>query len=333
MVRRTPVLLLALVLLGGFVAAGVAAEKPNPPKPNPPKEEYYELYKLLVDTMDQVERNYVKEIDRRELMEAAIGGILGKLDPYSAYINPKQMGRFRSTVESEFGGIGIQITLEGGQLKIISPLVGTPAYRAGLMAGDQIVEIEGKSTAGITLNAAVRRLKGKEGTKVKLTVIHPATTKKSTVTVTREKIHIETVLADSRKQDDSWDFILRPKEQIAYVRLTAFSRDTAGELRKVLDQLTSAKLRGLILDLRFNPGGLLSSAIEISDMFVAKGRIVSTEGRNSPKREWDARKSGTFTGFPMVVLVNRLQRQCQRDHLGLFAGSQAGGDHGRANLG
>ena len=332
MARRIPALLLTLVLVGGIFAAGAAPEKPQekppeksaeapPQKPQPPEEDYYELYAILVDAIDQVERNYVKELDRRELFEAAIEGVLDKLDPYSAYINPEQISRFRTTVESEFGGIGIQLAPDPRLLMIFSPLVGTPAYRAGLLAGDRIVEIEGESTDGMKIEEAIRRLKGKPGTKVKLAVIHPGKKEKVEVTIKREIIHVATVLADRRKDDDSWDFMLEPKEQIGYVRVTAFSRDTIRELRTVLKQLRSDGMRGLILDLRFNPGGLLNSAIEVSDLFISKGRIVSTQGRNSPERAWDAKKEGTFEGFPMVVLVNRYSASaseivaaCLQDH-------------------
>jgi carboxyl-terminal processing protease len=315
MLRRVSPWLMLLILSGTL--ADAATDKPRPQ----PKDDYYELYKVLVDTMDQVERNYVKEVDRRELMEAAIKGVLGKLDPYSSYIPPDELSRFRATVDSEFGGIGIQIGVEGGQLKILSPLAGTPAYRAGLLAGDRIVAIEGKSTEGITIDDAVARLKGKEGTKVTITVIHPGKTDKHEVTVTREKIHVETVLGDRRKIDDSWDFMFDAKQRIGYLRVTAFSRDTAAELRRALEQLKGEKMRALILDLRFNPGGLLSSAIEVSNLFIAKGRIVSTKGRNSPERVWDAHKNGAYEGFPMVILVNRYSASaseivsaCLQDH-------------------
>ena len=315
MARCTFPLFLMLVLSCGFLARGASSEKP------PSKEDVYELHKVLVDALDQVDRYYVKDVDRRELVEAAIEGILAKLDPYSAYIKPKDMPQFRTTVEAEFGGIGIQITVEGGELKVISPLVGTPAYRAGIIAGDQIVEIDGKDTKGVTLDQAVRRLKGKAGTKVNLTVIHPNSKKRVKIEVTREIIHVETVLGDSRKQDDSWDYILKPEEHIAYIRITGFSRSTARELKKVLEDLQKEGLRALIVDLRFNPGGLLNAAIEISDMFVAKGRIVSTKGRSSPERAWEADKEGTFEGFPMAVLVNRYSASaseivsaCLQDH-------------------
>ena len=310
-------LLAAVVALVGLSAAIAHAGEEKPPV----KDDYYELYKLLADTIDQVERNYIKEVDRRELVEAAIRGVLGKLDSYSTYISPEEVERFRMSVESEFGGIGIQITIQDGQLKVLSPLVGTPAYRAGIIAGDRILEIDGQSTDGLTLDEAVRRLKGKEGTQVTLTVLHPGRKQKETFTLTRERIHVDTVLGDRRKSDDTWDYLLDPERRIGYIRITAFSTDTARELRRALEELKSAKMRALVLDLRFNSGGLLSAAIEVADMFISQGRIVSTKGRNSPERVWNARKEGTYEGFPMAVLVNRYSASaseivaaCLQDH-------------------
>lgn len=309
--------LLLLVLLVWTLPALASPEK-TAPKPD---QDDYELYQLLADTIDQVQRNYVTEVNRRELMEAAIRGVLAKLDPYSTYIGPDQVQRFRADLESEFGGIGIQIAMDAGQLKIISPIYGTPAYRAGLLAGDRILEIEGKTTDGLTLDKAVQLLKGEEGATVALTVIHPGKEAKEKVALKRERIHVDTVLGDHRRPDGQWDFILDPKLHIGYVRLTAFSRDTAERLRAALTDLKAEKIRGLILDLRFNPGGLLTAAIEVSDLFVAEGRIVSTEGRNSRPRVWEAHKEGTFEGFPMVVLVNRFSASaseivaaCLQDH-------------------
>ena len=299
-------------------AADAAAGSPDAAKRD---DDYYELYQVFADTLDQVERNYVKPVSRRELIEAAIGGVLGKLDPYSNYINRDDLGRFKSTVESQFGGIGIQITIDHDQLKILSPLVGTPAYRAGLQAGDNILEIEGKTTDGVSIEEAVKRLKGEAGTSVTLTVAHVGSSKRETVTVTRELIHVETVLGDHRQNDDAWNFMLDADKHIGYIRVTGFSRDTAADLKKALENLKTAGLKGLILDLRFNPGGLLTSAIEISDLFITSGRIVSTQGRNTPERTWDAQQEGTFEGFPIAVLVNRYSASaseivsaCLQDH-------------------
>ncbi len=332
--------LIALLALPAWADEPPADSQPKPPEQAAPAqdaaqpvksdagdgakrddEEYYELYQVFADTLDQVERNYVKPVSRRELIEAAIGGILGKLDPYSNYINRDDLGRFKSTVESQFGGIGIQITIDHEQLKILSPLVGTPAYRAGLQSGDNILEIEGKTTDGVSIEEAVKRLKGEAGTSVTLTVAHVGSSKRETVTVTRELIHVETVLGDHRRDDDSWEFMLDADKHIGYARVTGFSRDTAQDLKKALDGLKTRGLKGLILDLRFNPGGLLTSAIEISDLFVSQGRIVSTQGRNTPERTWEAQEEGTFEGFPIAVLVNRYSASaseivsaCLQDH-------------------
>jgi carboxyl-terminal processing protease len=329
-IRRILLALSVAVAITLFVpwsqfATAVPTEEPTakaaaPEKPAP-GDDPYELYKVLADTIDQVERNYVKPISRRELIEAAVEGILRKLDdPYSNYIPPDEVDRFRTSVDAEFGGIGIQVTVENGQLIVISPLVGTPAYRAGIQSGDRIIDIEGSVTRGITIDEAVKKLKGPAGKPVTFTFARPGGAAK-TVTVVREVVHVETVLGDTRNADDSWKFLYDDKHGIAYIRMSGFSRDTAKELRKALAALTKENLRGLVLDLRFNPGGLLSSAIEVADLFVPKGNIVSTEGRNVAKQSWDAKGPGTFEGFPMVVLVNRFSASaseivagCLQDH-------------------
>ncbi|MCH8828667.1 MAG: PDZ domain-containing protein, partial [Planctomycetes bacterium] len=248
-------------MLSALLAPLANAAESSDGKTEPAKQEIdYELFKVFVDTLDQVDRNYVKDVDRRKLIEAAIRGMLSELDPYSSYINPKQLSRFETSVESKFGGIGIQITTEGGPLRIISPLVGSPAYRAGVQAGDRVVKINGKSTKGIRIDEAVRRLKGDAGTSVEMTIIHAGETKPHTIKITREVIKLQTVLGDTRQDDDSWDYMLDHDRKIGYIRLTSFGRRTSADLRKALDELTQQNVQGLILALRFNPGGLLSSA-------------------------------------------------------------------------
>lgn len=283
--------------------------------------EYYELLRLFADTLDQVERNYVKPLDRRDLMEAAIRGLLAELDPYSSYIPPDDLNHFQTNIDAQFGGIGIQVSVEGGTLRVISPLVGTPAYNAGLLAGDVITEIEGISTEGITLDGAVQQIKGEIGTSVTLTIRHIHSGQEETVSIRREIIQIETVMGDRRREDDTWEFMLDDQRKIGYVRLTAFSRTTASDLRQSLEYLVKNECRGLVLDLRFNPGGLLNSAVDICDLFLADGEIVSTSGRNIRDRSWKAHSPGTFEKMELAILVNRYSASaseivsaCLQDH-------------------
>lgn len=286
-----------------------------------PADDNYELFELLADTVDQIDRNYVKEVDRRELIEAAIRGMMTKLDPYSSYIGPEELSQFRTAVDNEFAGIGVQVSSDDGDLTVLSPIYGTPAYRAGIQAGDHIVEIEGRGTDGLSIDDAIRMMKGPDGSKVTITIIHAGQTKRQKCTLTRERVRVETVLSDRRRPDDHWDFMYDAKDSIGYIRVSAFSLDTAKELREAMEDLKKRKLRGLVLDLRFNPGGLLRSAIEVSKLYISKGRIVSTQARNAPERFWNADGSGAFEGFPMVILVNHYSASaseivsaCLQDH-------------------
>lgn len=318
MTRHISLALQALLLLLGLTGGLLAAPTE---KKTPPKDDYYELYKILTDTVDQVDRNYVKEIGRRELIEAAIQGVMNRLDPYSMYIGPQEVAQFRSSVESEFGGIGIHVSTETGDLRVMSPIYGSPAYRAGILPGDRILEIDGKPTAGLTHDEAVARVKGKEGTSVELTILHPGGKKREKIVLKREIVRVETVLGDRHRDDDTWDFMYDPQARLGYLRVSAFSRETAHELEKALEELKSRQVRAVILDLRFNPGGLLGSAIEVCDLFLSEGRIVSTRGRNTPERVWDAHKPSILENVPMVLLVNRYSASaseivagCLQDH-------------------
>ena len=288
------------------------------------QDEFYDLLLIFADTIDQIDRNYVDRISRRELIEAAIEGALKKLDPYSNYIAPDEFDEFRLEVDNEFGGIGLRIGVENRQLKVISPIVGTPAYRAGIMAGDLILTIDGSPTKDFTLDEALQRLKGRADSQVTLSVFHPFRGETEDFTLTREIIKVETVMGHHRTPDDAWQFMLDAKKKIGYVRVTVFGRETAGDLKQALEKMKADGLRGLILDLRFNPGGLLRSAIETADLFLREGLIVSTDGRNIKPQQWEATEPGTFDGFPMVVLVNQFSASASE----IVAAALQ--DHGRA---
>ncbi len=286
-------------------------------------EENYELMKMFAETFEQIDQNYVKDLDRRELMEAAIEGMLRRLDRYSTYIPRTQMDRFNQSVEQEYGGIGIQVTVSNEWLTVVTPLPGGPAYFKGIRAGDRIVEINGESTKGFKTEDAIGRLKGPRGGEVSIGIRRAGSEEDSeieTVKLVRDIIQLDTVRGDAFK-DGKWDFMLDADRKIGYVRLTHFSRHSADELEAALKTLKEQGMKSLILDLRGNPGGLLRQATRISDLFVEDGVIVSTKGRNVPEQTWSAHKEGTYTDFPMAILVNGVSASaseivsaCLQDH-------------------
>lgn len=280
-----------------------ALETSSNKKPDIESADEYELMKMFVDTLDEVQRNYVEPISRRELMEAAISGVLSKLDVYSNYIDQEHMDDFRREVESEFGGIGVQIEMRRGKLTVVYPLPGLPAKAAGIRSGDQILEVNGTSLKDMTVEQSIQMIKGPIGTEVLLKVSHDGGDEE-VVKVSRGNVVLETVRSHRRTSDGEWSFMFDSDAKIGYVRITSFASNTSEELEEALSRLKADDMKGLILDLRFNPGGLLPTAISVSDMFLSEGRIVSTEGRNVKSRKWDATKAGTFSDFPMVVLVN-----------------------------
>ncbi|MGO9598641.1 MAG: S41 family peptidase [Isosphaeraceae bacterium] len=272
-----------------------------------PKDEMFELYGLFVDAVEKVEANYVRPVSRRELLENALEGMLQSLDQHSSFINTNEWKQFRKQIEGKFGGIGIQVGIDQdtGRLRVIAPMVGTPAYESGVLAGDQIVEIDGHSTEGMSPDKAVDVLTGRPGTEVSLSVLHEGGEQPETVKITRAIIEVPSVSGDHRGPNDQWDYMIDKDKKIAYIRLSTFIQNTADELRKALVQLKDEGVRGLILDLRDDPGGLLSTAVEIADLFLERGKIVSTEGRNTIPKEFLAQKDSPFEELPLVVLINQ----------------------------
>jgi len=273
----------------------------------------HENLRLLVDVLEEVQQKYAKELDRgkmRELVENMISGGLERLDPHSSFIGPEEYKQFQRQSRGKFGGVGIKIGVDRiGQLFVESPMVGTPAYEAGIMAGDIIAKIDGKSTENMPLKKAIEMIQGDAGQKVLLTVYHEGSKKSVDIPIVRAEIRVDSVLGDRRMEEDlkKWDFFIDKIHKIAYIRITAFTETTVEELTRVVEQLQKIGARGLVLDLRNNPGGLLRSAVEVSSMFLPEGkRVVSTKGRNHKEEIYDARRMPTGqTSYPIAILLNR----------------------------
>jgi len=258
--------------------------------------ETIKLLDLFGDVFDKVKRDYVEEVDDKELVESAINGMLSSLDPHSSYLNEKDFDEMRIQTRGEFGGLGIEVTMENGLVKVVSPIDDTPAYRAGLQSGDYISRIDGEAVMGTTLSEAVDKMRGKPGTEIELTVLREGENEPLTFNIERDIIKIKSVRA--RKEGDD----------VVYVRITSFSEQTSDSLKREVRKLKKelgGKFKGVVLDLRNNPGGLLDQAIEVSDAFLERGEIVSTGGRvpDSNKR-FNASRGDVIDGKPVVVLIN-----------------------------
>ncbi len=264
-----------------------------------------EFFAQLVDIRHELVTNYVEQPDEKEMLLGAIDGMIDSLDDrYTVYFTQEQLESFNKQTEGSFTGIGAEIREKDHYIEIVSPLEDSPAFKAGLSAGDLILAVDGESLEGFTSREAVERITGKEGTQVTLTVRYKATGKESDLTITRRRIEIQTVKGATRDETGHWNYMLDETNRIGYIRMTQFSEPTYDALTAALDELETQGMRGLILDLRYNPGGLLTSAVEISDLFLEDGVIVSTKGRRSPERKWEARSSGTLDDFPLLVLIN-----------------------------
>ncbi len=306
-----------LYWLLGIVAVSLLGMAVSYSAPTREKDRDYELVRLLVDVLHEVRSKYVADIDpdrERKLVEDMINGGLERLDPHSQYINPSEYKQFDKQSEGRFGGIGIQVGFDlnkGRQLTVISPMAGTPAYEAGVLAGDVILKIDGKSTDSMRMSEAIDMIQGEPGTQIELTLRREGVNDPIVITVTRAIIKVPSVLGDLRKKDDpkEWDYFLDPQKRIAYLRIASFSKTTAAEVRAVLEQLEKDDVQGLIVDLRNNPGGLLRAAVDICDLFLNDGIIVSTKGRNYKDEVYRAKPDGTLFDrssqpLPLAVLIN-----------------------------
>ncbi|MCS7305988.1 MAG: S41 family peptidase [Thermoguttaceae bacterium] len=274
--------------------------------------------------LEEIEYRALEPTDRKTLLAGALEGMMEKLDPHSVYLPPKEFQEFEQELDQQFGGIGIHVLLDPKtqQLTVVTPLYGTPAYQVGIRAGDRILRIDGQTTQGMSLQAAAQRLRGKPGQPVQLTIQRPGLPEPLEMTIVRAIIQVDSVLGDRRDSEGRWQFWLAGYDRIGYIRIENFGQQTVQEFRRAMDTLTQQGLKGLILDLRNNPGGLLSAAIGVCEMFVKEGTIVTTRTRSGQiKKEYTANGLQVYTGFPIAVLVNQYSASaseivaaCLQDH-------------------
>lgn len=291
------ILVLALsVSLGLTVSRSLRAGEPD----------VYGGLDLFSDALAILQNNYVREVPVRELIYGAIEGMLARLDTHSGFLEPRAFEEMQVDTQGEFGGIGIEISLREDWLTVVAPIEGTPADQAGLLAGDRIVAINGKPTRGIALQDAVDQLRGKIGTAVKVGIARPVPDAEGSVTSPTEwrKPFEVTIVRDKiRVRSVKWEE--KADGQVLYVRISQFQARTAADLSRALVEGNVGARKGLVLDLRNNPGGLLDQAIEVADVFLRSGKIVYTDGRvPSMRKEWHARDEGQEPTVPVVVLVN-----------------------------
>lgn len=283
--------LLAMIFFGSFMLLGLS----NDSNVNAKDKNIYKDIKTFNEVLDMIRKNFVDEVDTADLMQGAINGMMKSLDPHSAFMTPELYKELEVETLGQFGGIGIEIMIMKDVLTVVSPIEDTPAFNAGLKSGDQILKIDGKSTKDITIMEAVQKLRGQKDTKVTITIFRENMTAPKEVTLTRAIIQVKSV--KFKKMED----------HIGYIRIAAFQERTAEDLRKALKEVSekNVPMKGLVLDLRNDPGGLLNQAIEVSDVFLKSGVIVTTRGRSkSVETRSIAKDDNNEITCPIVVLVN-----------------------------
>ena len=256
----------------------------------------YRQLNLFGDVFERVRADYVEKPDDGKLIESAINGMLSGLDPHSSYMEPKAFRDMQVQTRGEFGGLGIEVTMEDGLIKVVAPIDETPAAKAGVRANDIITKLDEEQVQGLTLNQAVEKMRGAVNTKIKLTIMRKGTDKPIELSITRDVIRVRAVR--SRVEDD-----------VGYIRVTQFNEQTTENLKKAITdlqaQIPADKLKGFVLDMRNNPGGLLDQAISVSDAFLERGEIVSTRGRNAEETQrFSARAGDLIKNKPVIVLIN-----------------------------
>jgi carboxyl-terminal processing protease len=255
----------------------------------------YESLELFTNILSIVKKNYVEEVDTKKLVDGAVGGMLSSLDPHSAYLSPEHYKDLQMDTQGRFGGLGIEITIKAGVLTVVSPIEDTPAFKAGIKPGDMIFKIEEEFTKDMTLVDAVKKMRGLKGTKINISIKREGVPELIDFSLVRDTIRVQSVR--SRTLESGY----------GYIRLAQFQERSDRDVQKALETLVAGKggLKGLVLDLRNNPGGLLTQAVRISDLFLDAGLIVYTEGRiDSQKQKYFSQKNASWLDFPIVVLVN-----------------------------
>lgn len=295
--------MLLLILLVPMIADAAPKNKTKEePVVHLTDEEIYSELKKLALVFEIARDKFVEEADERKMLEGAMNGMLGVLDPHSSYLSKEDLKEFTDKSHGEFGGLGIQITSDKGAIRVISPIDDTPAAKAGIEAGDYITHIDGEQVFDLTLNQAVKKMKGKPGTKVKLTIVHDRGEPKE-ITLKRAIIKVKSVKFSEKEDAAAIDDDKLPK--IGYIRISDFGATTSKELKDAIKDLQKKKVAGYVLDLRNNPGGYLTAAVDVSDAFLDGGEIVSTRGKGKLDIERMFATSGDLTdGKPVVVLIN-----------------------------